>query len=68
MSAPSHIKEQSRSNNKAKYRCTVCGYIYDTEIGELDRGIKKGISFEDLSGDLTCPVCGAPKNEFEKIE
>ncbi|MBI4648033.1 MAG: rubredoxin, partial [Bacteroidia bacterium] len=31
-----------------KYRCTVCGYIYDPAIGDLTRGISPGTAFEDL--------------------
>jgi len=50
-----------------KYRCTVCGYIYDPEIGDQPRA-KPGTAFEDLPGDWVCPVCGAPKDMFEKIE
>ena len=51
-----------------KYKCTVCGYIYDPEIGDPDGGIKPGTPFEELVDDWVCPVCGASKNEFERIE
>ncbi|MHC1578916.1 MAG: rubredoxin, partial [Dehalococcoidia bacterium] len=30
----------------AKYRCTVCGYIYDPELGDPDGGIQPGTPFE----------------------
>lgn len=43
-----------------KYRCKMCGYIYDDA--------KEKVKFEDLPGDWTCPVCGAPKSLFEKVE
>lgn len=49
-----------------KYRCTVCGYIYDPEVGDLPRA-KPGTAFEDLHDDWVCPVCGAPKDMFEKM-
>ena len=42
-----------------KYRCTICGYIYDEE--------KEKIKFEDLPDDWTCPLCGAPKNLFIEV-
>ena len=29
-----------------KYRCTVCGYIYDPELGDDDSGIAAGTAFE----------------------
>ncbi len=49
-----------------KYKCTVCGYIYDPEKGDPDSGIKPGIPFEELPDDWVCPVCGADKSLFEK--
>lgn len=51
-----------------KYRCTVCGYIYDPEQGDADGGINPGTTFEELPDDWVCPVCGADKSEFERIE
>jgi len=51
-----------------KYRCTVCGYIYDPDEGDLISGIEPGTPFEDLPADYICPVCGAGKNEFELYE
>ena len=52
----------------AKYKCTVCGYIYDPELGDPDSNIAPGTSFEKLPDDWVCPVCGALKDEFEKME
>ncbi len=49
-----------------KYQCTVCGYIYDPETGDMPR-IKAGTAFEDLPDDWTCPQCGVAKDMFEKI-
>ncbi len=51
-----------------KYRCVVCGYVYDPEKGEPDNGIHPGTSFEALPDSYVCPVCGAPKDQFEKID
>jgi len=50
-----------------KYRCTVCGYIYDPAKGDPDNAFAPGTSFEALPEGWTCPECGAPKDEFEKI-
>ena len=50
-----------------KWKCTVCGYIYDPVIGDPDNGVSPGTSFEDLPDDWTCPECGAEKSEFEKV-
>ena len=44
----------------AKYRCQLCGYIYDEE--------KEGIKFKDLPDDWQCPMCLAPKEAFELVE
>jgi rubredoxin len=51
-----------------KYKCVVCGYIYDPAEGDPSSGIAPGIAFEDLPADYICPVCGAGKEEFEKTE
>jgi rubredoxin len=50
----------------AKYKCTVCGYIYDPAQGDKDAGINPGTPFEALPDDWVCPVCGAAKDQFEK--
>jgi len=44
----------------ARYRCIICQYVYDEK--------SEGIPFDDLPPDWTCPVCGAAKSEFEKID
>lgn len=51
-----------------KYRCKVCGYIYDPEEGNPSSGIQPGTSFEELPDDWVCPVCGADKSEFERVD
>ena len=49
-----------------KYECTVCGYIYDPEKGDPGSGIVPGTSFEQLPDTWVCPVCGSPKDMFQK--
>lgn len=51
-----------------KYVCTVCGYVYDPEVGDPDGGIPAGTPFEDIPNDWVCPVCGAAKSDFEPEE
>jgi rubredoxin len=51
-----------------KYKCIICGYIYNPEEGDISGGIGPGIDFNDLSSNYTCPVCGAGKEEFELYE
>jgi flavin reductase (DIM6/NTAB) family NADH-FMN oxidoreductase RutF/rubredoxin len=66
--APSYIEEKQEASGKmAKYKCKVCGYIYDPGLGDPDNGIKSGTPFEKLPDDWVCPVCGAAKSEFEKV-
>lgn len=49
-----------------KYRCTVCGYIYDPAVGDPANNIVPGTAFEDLPDDWVCPVCGVGKEDFEE--
>ena len=51
-----------------KYKCTVCGYIYDPVEGDHDGGIAPGTPFEDIPDDWVCPVCGVSKSDFEFAE
>jgi rubredoxin len=51
----------------SKYKCSVCGYIYDPAEGDRDAGIAAGTPFEKLPADWVCPVCGASKSDFEKM-
>ena len=50
-----------------KYRCTICGYIYDPQQGDEEGGISPGTTFEDIPDDWVCPLCGAPKSDFEPV-
>lgn len=66
--APTYIKEEKPAKpTLPKYRCTVCGYIYDPEKGDPDSGIKPGTPFEELPENWVCPICGADKSAFERI-
>ena len=67
--APSYVEAESKGGARmAKYKCSVCGYIYDPEKGDPDSNIAPGTAFEDLPDDWSCPVCGAAKPDFEKLE
>lgn len=70
--APTYIKEDEAedkpSSASGKFRCKVCGYVYDPANGDPDSGIKPGTSFEELPESWTCPICSAPKGEFEKTD
>jgi rubredoxin/flavin reductase (DIM6/NTAB) family NADH-FMN oxidoreductase RutF len=51
-----------------KYKCIMCGYIYDPAKGDPDNGVEPGTAFEDLPDSWVCPDCGAGKDEFEPID
>jgi rubredoxin len=56
-----------KENEMKKWKCLVCGYVYDPEEGDSDGGIKPGTPFEDLPDDWVCPDCGVGKDEFEMM-
>jgi len=37
-----------------KYKCLICGYIYDPEKGDPDSGVKPGTPFESLPDGWSC--------------
>ena len=43
----------------AKYRCTVCNWIYDDS--------KEKVKFTELPAEWVCPICGAPKSAFIQL-
>lgn len=51
----------------SKYRCLICGYEYDPAVGDIDGGIQPGTPFEEIPDSWVCPICGASKDQFEKV-
>lgn len=51
-----------------KYVCNICGWVYDSEVGDPDSGIAPGTKFEDIPEDWVCPLCGVTKEDFDVIE
>ncbi len=51
-----------------KYRCIVCGYVYDPAKGDSEGRIPPGTAFENIPDDWVCPDCGATKADFEPID
>jgi rubredoxin len=49
-----------------KYVCTVCGYVYDEAVGDVENGIEAGTAWEDVPEDYLCPLCGVGKDQFEE--
>ena len=44
----------------AKYKCIMCGHIYDEE--------KEGVLFKDLPDTWVCPTCKVPKSMISLVE
>lgn len=50
-----------------KYRCSVCGYVYDEAAGGGPND-EAALPFDELPDGWRCPVCGAAKGMFVEIE
>ena len=61
--APESVKPKAQ-----KYICKLCGYIYDPETGDPDRGVAPGTAFEDVPKLWTCPLCGMDKAMFKPLD
>jgi rubredoxin len=51
-----------------RYKCLVCGHIYDPKVGDPDAGIAPGTAFEAIPDTWICPDCGATKEDFEPLD
>ncbi len=51
-----------------RYRCTVCSYVYDPAVGDIENNVVPGTEFKDLDSEWVCPLCNASKDHFEKME
>lgn len=60
--------EVSTESELKKFRCLVCGYIYEPAEGDPTRNIPPGSSFDDLPDDWRCPICGVGKEEFKSLD
>ena len=49
------------------WQCTICQYVYDPVVGDIENGIAPGTAFEDLPDNWVCPLCGVDKSLFEPI-
>jgi len=51
----------------AKYKCKICGYIFDED--NIEEGLNiPWTKFEDLPSSFKCPKCRMAKSMFEKID
>jgi hemerythrin-like domain-containing protein len=61
------VKTHTEFKQLQKWVCAICGYVYDPEIGDPEHGINAGVSFEELPENWVCPICSAPKKDFERL-
>jgi rubredoxin len=54
-------------SNQQKYKCAICGHIYDPVNGDPDSGIAPGTAFENIPNDWVCPICGVGKEDYVKF-
>lgn len=66
--APTYLREERGGAKLEKFRCIICGYIYDPKKGDPESGIEPETSFEELPDDWVCPICGATKDQFERVK
>ncbi len=50
-----------------KYRCKICGYIYDPTKGDPPNA-PPNTPFEETDDSWQCPVCGVGKDQFEPVD
>lgn len=62
---PESIKQQE--SGRERYKCLVCGHIYNPATGDPEHNIPAGTDFNDLPDDWKCPVCGTDKYSFDLI-
>ena len=51
-----------------KFKCSICGYVYDEAVGIPEKGIVPGTKWDDVPSDFVCPICTAPKSVFKPFE
>jgi flavin reductase (DIM6/NTAB) family NADH-FMN oxidoreductase RutF/rubredoxin len=55
----SKLEQPAVSWTLKKYKCLVCGYIYDEAIEK--------VKFAELPDSWRCPVCGSEKSDFTEV-
>ena len=54
------LSSEGEREEGAVWRCAMCKWLH--------RDNREGTPFEQLPDDWTCPVCDAPKGDFERID
>ena len=51
-----------------KWKCVLCGYVYDPAKGDPENDVAAGTAFDDLPDDWVCPICGAGTEDFSPLD
>ncbi len=51
-----------------RWKCQVCGFVYDEAAGLPEDGIPPGTRWQDVPADWSCPDCGARKEDFAVLD
>jgi len=63
-----HSSVWRRPPDVKAYMCVICGFVFEEEKGDPQRGIPPMTRWEDVPLSWRCPDCGAGKEDFEMIE
>ena len=61
------MKPETGVQKMKKYKCLVCGYVYDPAVGDPDNGVAAGTVFEGLQEVVACSEWDVGKDEFELV-
>lgn len=51
-----------------RYVCLLCGYKYDPEKGDPERGVAPGTPGHELPAAWVCPGCRTSQDDFARLE
>ena len=68
--APTYVNTEpadETAGEKERFKCLICGHIYDPSLGDPEHDVPAGTDYSDLSDDWKCPICGTDKYSFDLI-
>ncbi|MET1258221.1 rubredoxin [Flagellimonas sp. DF-77] len=61
------LKKDDEIALRTVFQCTSCLTVYDASQGDAQANIPAGTPFKGLSETYCCPVCEAPKSNFQEV-
>ena len=61
-------KSAATATGFRKWRCVLCGFVYDEALGLPNEGFVAGTRWADVPDNWMCGDCGAGKGDFEMVE